>query len=347
MVDLLKPVDFRTLNARPERLAELVLGFPGEVVVLDGVQRAPELLNVVHDLMESGPARRFVLTGSSARKLRRGGVDLLAGRAVVRTLHPFMAAEYPSFVLDPALERGLIPLVVDASDPRDVLSAYASLYLDQEVRVERWVRDIGDFSRFLEAISFAHGQALNLANVARECEVERRTVAGYLEVLEDLLLCFRVPVFTKRTRRTTAAHPKFYFFDTGVFRSLRPKGPLDRPQEIEGAALEGLVAQHLRGFCAYSSKTFDLFYWRTRSGVEVDFVLYGEAGFWAVEVKNARDARREDLRGLKAFRQDYPECEPLLLYRGRDRLRVDDVLCLPVEDFLRSLTPGRGLIAGR
>ena len=346
VVDLLKPVDFRTLNARPERLAELVLGFPGEVVVLDGVQRAPELLNVVHDLMESGPARRFVLTGSSARKLRRGGVDLLAGRAVVRTLHPFMAAEYPSFVLDPALERGLIPLVVDASDPGDVLSAYASLYIDQEVRVEGWVRDIGDFSRFLEAISFSHSQALNLANVARECEVERRTVAGYLEVLEDLLLCFRVPVFTKRARRATAAHPKFYFFDTGVFRSLRPKGPLDRPQEIEGAALEGLVAQHLRGFCAYSSKTFDLFYWRTRSGVEVDFVLYGEAGFWAMEVKNARDVRREDLRGLKAFRQDYPECEPLLLYRGRDRLRVDDVLCLPVEDFLRSLTPGRGLIAG-
>ena len=346
VVDLLKPVDFRTLSARPERLAEMVLGFPGEVVVLDEVQRAPELLNVVHDLLESGPARRFVLTGSSARKLRRGGVDLLAGRAVVRTLHPFMAAEYPSFALDPALERGLIPLVVDASDPGDVLSAYASLYIDQEVRVEGWVRDIGDFSRFLEAISFSHGQALNLANVARECEVERRTVAGYLEVLEDLLLCFRVPVFTKRARRKTVAHSKFYFFDTGVFRSLRPKGPLDRPQEIDGAALEGLVAQHLRAFCAYSSKTFDLFYWRTRSGVEVDFVLYGEAGFWAVEVKNARDVKREDLRGLKAFRQDYPECEPLLLYRGRERLRMEDVLCLPVEDFLRGLAPGRGLTAG-
>jgi len=348
VVDLLKPVDFRTLSARPERLAELVLGSPGDVVVLDEVQRAPELLNVVHDLIESGRARRFVLTASSARKLRRGGVDLLAGRAaigVVRALHPFMAAEYPSFALDLALERGLIPLVVDASDPVDVLSAYASLYIDQEVRVEGWVRDIGDFSRFLEAISFSHGQALNLANVARECEVERRTVAGYLEILEDLLLCFRVPVFTKRARRTTAAHPKFYFFDTGVFRSLRPKGPLDRPQEIDGAALEGLVAQHLRAFCAYSSKKFELFYWRTRSGVEVDFVLYGEAGFWAVEVKNARDVRREDLRGLKAFRQDYPESEALLLYRGRDHLRMDDVLCLPVEDFLRGLAPGGGLTA--
>ncbi len=343
VVDLLKPADFRTLSARPERLAELVLGSPGDVVVLDEVQRAPELLNVVHDLIESGPARRFVLTGSSARKLRRGGVDLLAGRAVVRTLHPFMAAEYPSFALDPALERGLIPLVVDASDPVDVLSAYTSLYIDQEVRVEGWVRDIGDFSRFLEALSFSHGQTLNLANVARECEVERRTVAGYLDVLEDLLLCFRVPVFTKRARRTTAAHPKFYFFDTGVFRSLRPKGPLDRPQEIDGAALEGLVAQHLRAFCAYSSKKFELFYWRTRSGVEVDFVLYGEAGFWAVEVKNARDVKREDLRGLKAFRQDYPESEALLLYRGRDRLRVDDILCLPVEDFLRGLAPGGDL----
>jgi len=341
--DLLKPDVHRTLSARPERLTETVEGAREEVVVLDEVQRVPELLNVVHDLIERKKNRRFVLTGSSARKLRRGGVDLLAGRAILRTLHPFMAAELPSFNLDRALQYGLLPLVIASRDPKDVLSAYASLYLDQEVQFEGWVRNIGNFARFLEAMSFSHAQVLNLANVARECEVGRKTVAGYLDVLEDLLLGFRLPVFTRRARRATGAHPKFYFFDAGVFVSLRPKGPLDRPHEIAGASLEGIVAQHLRAWAAYSGRSVELFYWRTRSGVEVDFVVYGEGGFWALEVKNGRDVRREDLRSLKAFREDYPECEPMLLYRGTDRLRIDDIACVPVDAFLRELEPSRAI----
>ena len=342
-IELLKPDVHRTLSARPERLAEIAEGSPDEIVVLDEVQRVPELLNVVHELIEQNKDRRFVLTGSSARKLRRGGVDLLAGRAVVRTLHPFMAAEVPSFDLDRSLEQGLLPLVVASPDPKDVLSAYASLYLDQEVQFEGWVRNIGNFARFLEVMSFSHAQALNLANVARECEVGRKTVAGYLDVLEDLLLSFRLPVFTRRARRATAAHPKFYFFDAGVFVSLRPKGPLDRSHEIAGASLEGLVAQHLRAWAAYSEKNVDLFYWRTRSGVEVDFIVYGEGGFWALEVKNGRNVRRGDLRSLRAFREDYPECEPVFLYRGADRLRIDGIACIPVDEFLRALEPSRGL----
>ena len=341
-IDLLKPDVHRTLSARPERIAEMAEGSAHKIVVLDEVQRVPELLNVVHDLIERKKDRRFVLTGSSARKLRRGGVDLLAGRAVVRTLHPFMAAEVPSFNLNRSLEHGLLPLVVASPDPEDVLSAYASLYLDQEVQFEGWVRNIGNFARFLEAMSFSHAQVLNLTNVARECEVGRKTVAGYLEVLEDLLLSFRVPVFTRRARRATAAHPKFYYFDAGVFVSLRPKGPLDRRDEIDGASLEGIVAQHLRAWTAYSRKKVDLFYWRTRSGVEVDFVLYGQGGFWAFEVKNGRDVRPEDLRSLKTFREDYPECEPMFLYRGTDRLRIDGIVCVPVDEFLCALEPSRG-----
>jgi len=317
-------------------------GSAHKIVVLDEVQRVPELLNVVHDLIERKQDHRFILTGSSARKLRRGGVNLLAGRAVVRTLHPFMAAELPAFELNQSLEQGLLPLVVASPDPEDVLSAYSSLYLDQEVQFEGWVRNIGNFARFLEAMSFSHAQVLNLTNVARECEVGRKTVAGYLEVLEDLLLSFRVPVFTRRARRATAAHPKFYYFDAGVFVSLRPKGPLDRREEIAGASLEGLVAQHLRAWAAYSRKKVDLFYWRTRSGVEVDFIVYGEGGFWAFEVKNGQEVRPEDLRSLKTFRQDYPECEPIFLYRGTDRLRIDGIACVPVTEFLRALEPSRG-----
>lgn len=145
---------------------------------------------------------------------------------------------------------------------------------------EGLVRSIGNFSRFLEAISFSHASVLTVTDVARECEVERKTVESYIGILEDLLFSFRIPVFSRRAKRATASHPKFFLFDTGVFRSLRPKGPLDRPAEIEGAALEGLVAQHLRAWNAYRGENNQLSYWRTRSGLEVDLILYGDDGFW-------------------------------------------------------------------
>ena len=341
-LDLLQPDLARDLAARPERLRDLVRGHPNRsTVVVDEVQRVPELLSVVHLLIESKDRRRFVLTGSSARKLRRGGVDLLAGRAVVRTLHPFMAAELDRFDFRRALIHGLLPLVVAADRPDDVLRAYASLYLDEEVRLEGWARNVGAFARFLEVISFSHASVINLANVARESQIERKTVAAYVEVLEDLLLSFRVPVFTRRAKREASTHPKFFLFDAGVFRSVRPKGPLDRPEEIDGAALEGLVAQHLRAWLAYRGDDAALFFWRTRSGVEVDFVVYGAAGFWAIEVKNATRVRPEDLRGLEAFGTDYPEAELLLLHRGAGRERRGRIWVLPVEEFLKNLIPAR------
>ena len=283
-----------------------------------------------------------MLTGSSARKLRRGGVDLLAGRAVVRTLHPFIAAELPRFDLARSLELGLLPLVLASPEPRETLAAYATAYLEQEVKAEGLVRNIGSFARFLEVVSFSHAAVLNAAAVARECAVPYKTVEGFLQVLEDLLVAFTVPVFTRRARRATVAHPKFYLFDAGVFRSVRPHGPLDRPEEIGGAALEGLVAQHLIAWIAYSSRDLALFYWRTRSGVEVDFVVYGAGGFWAIEVKNTSRVRPEDLRGLRAFAADFRRARPLLLYRGKERLEIGRIRCEPVEAFLTRLRPGAG-----
>ena len=346
VVDLLEPPAHRSLSARPERLRELLAGSPRrETVVIDEIQRVPELLTVVHAVMEEPSPPRFVLTGSSARKLRRGGVDLLGGRAVQRTLHPFMAAELPAFDLGNAVRVGLVPLVVVASDPAEVLAGYASLYLDQEVRAEGLTRSIGAFTRFLEAISFSHGAQLNISAIARECEVERKVVAGYVGILEDLLLAFRLPVFRKRAKRATVTHEKLYLFDAGVFRSLRPRGPFDRPEEIDGQALEGLVAQHLRAWIAYSRFDVDLVFWRTRAGTEVDFVVYGDTGLQAFEVKNAARVHSADLRALRAFRDDYPEAESALLYRGHERLRIDGVWCLPVEEFLRRMRPEQGLLA--
>ncbi|MBC8088148.1 MAG: ATP-binding protein [Phycisphaerae bacterium] len=340
VINLLDPETVREMTARPERLRDLVLGNPERLdVVVDEVQRVPELLQVVHALIESDRRVRFVLTGSSARKLRRGGVNLLGGRAAVRNMHPFMAAELPQFELLTALQFGMVPLITMARNPHETLAAYASLYLEQEVKAEGLVRHVGSFARFLETVSFSHGSVLTLTNVARDAAVNRKTVEGFVEVLEDLLVSFKVPVFTKRARRATAAHPKFYFFDAGVFRSLRPGGPLDQPTEIDGAALEGLVAQQLRAWIAYTPDEHELFYWRTRSGVEVDFVVYGAKQFAAVEVKNSDRVRPADLRGLRTFREDYPECQPILLYRGRDKLDVDGISCWPVEHFLRELRP--------
>ena len=305
-IDMLQPDVHRAFLARPERLRDLVLGSESQMVVVDEVQKAPELLDVVHSLIDSTETL-FALTGSSARKLRRTGVDLLAGRAVLRTMHPFMAAELgETFDLQRALRDGMLPLVWGSPDGADALRAYASLYLGEEVQAEGLVRNIGHFSRFLETISFAHGGVLNISNLARECAVGRKTAEGYVEILEDLLLAFRLPVFRRRAGRQVTATPKLYLFDTGVFRSLRPTGPLDRPEEIDGCALEGLVAQHLRAWTELTAAAHGLYFWRTPSGTEVDFIIYGEQGLWAFAVKNTTSVRGSDLKGLRAFCKDYP-----------------------------------------
>lgn len=343
VVDLLDPEVFRSFSARPELLEERIAGtHKPPIVVIDEIQKTPDLLPLVHRLIERKMGLRFALTGSSARKLKRSGVDLLAGRAVVKTLHPFMAAELQKqFHLERALRLGMLPLILDSAEPEETLRSYAALYVKEEVQAEGLVRHIGNFSRFLEAASFSHAAVLNVANVARECQVERKVVEGYLSVLEDLLLAFRLDVFSRKRGRELASHPKFYYCDTGVYRSLRPKGALDRPEEIEGAALEGLVAQHLRAWIAYSPEEHSLYHWRTRSGVEVDFVVYGAAGVFAIEVKNTSRIRPEDLRSLKAFGEEYPQAKRYLLYRGKHRIKTDQILCAPCEDFLLQLAPGR------
>ena len=340
-IDMLDPETLRLFQARPERLMERVAAqqLVTDVVIVE-VQKVPALLDVVHKLIEGERPLRFILTGSSARKLRRGAANLLAGRLTELQMHPFMAAELgDAFDLQRALEVGLVPLVWSAAVPENTLRAYASLYLQEEVQAEALVRNVGAFARFLEAISFSHGSLLNLSEVARECQVGRKTVEGYLEILEDLLLSFRVPVFTRRAKRHLVAHDKFFYFDAGVYHSIRPKGPLDSSEEIEGMALEGLIAQHLRAWASYRSIPAQLYYWRTKSGSEVDFVMYGADVFVAIEVKRSRHVHHTDLRALKAFQEDYPEATVCLLYMGQEEIKINDVLCLPCDSFLQKLRP--------
>ena len=342
-VDLLDQDAFRTYLSRPERLGEVIAGSPqAKTVIVDEIQKVPSLLDEVHRLIEAKARRKvqFVLTGSSARKLKRGGTDLLAGRAVLKTLHPFLAAELgPRFDFARSLELGMLPLILGAAEPAETLKSYASLYLREEVQAEGLVRNVGNFARFLEAISFSHASLLNTSEVARECQVNRKTVDGFVDVLEDLLLGFRLQVFTKRAQRQLVQHPKFYYVDVGVFRSLRSKGPLDSPEEIGGACMEGLVAQQLRAWIAYSNANHTLHFWRTKAGLEVDFVVYGEDTFLAIEVKRSRKVSSKDVRPLLAFREDYPQAKACLLYGGKERLKVNGVLCLPCKEFLKGLVP--------
>ena len=311
LIDFLDPETYRNFIGKPEILKEIVEGnFDKKIFILDEIQKIPEVLSVVHQLIETKKKIQFILTGSSSRKLKRTGVDLLGGRAELCRMHPFTAKELgSSFNLESSLKFGLLPLVYEKSDPSASIRAYLGLYVKEEVFSEGLVRNIGNFSRFLEAVSFSHASILNTSNVARESGVERKTVEGYLSILEDLLLSFTIPIFSKKAKRDLISHKKFYIFDAGVFFEMRPKGPLDSPEEIAGASLEGLVAQNLRAYLDYEKKSTNLYYWRTRSGLEVDFVLYGKELFWAIEVKNSNKIRTEDLKGLKQFLLDYPGCD--------------------------------------
>jgi predicted AAA+ superfamily ATPase len=340
-IDLLKPDQQRKYQAKPETIIELVGANPGKrIFIVDEIQKVPEMLSAIHSIIEENKKIRFVLTGSSARKLKRSGTDLMAGRVLLRSMHPFLLSELGNKAdFLKSLQYGLLPVIFMAADPESTLDTYISLYIREEVQYEGLVRNIGNFSRFLEAISFSHGSVLNISNVARECQVERKVVESYISILEDILLAHRLQVFTKRAQRALVSHPKFYFFDTGVFRSLRPKGPLDSPHEIDGAGLEGLVLQHLTAWNAYRNNRFQIHYWRSRGGTEVDFVLYGEDGIYAFEVKNTDRIRNPDLRPLAEFRSDYPDSITVFLYRGTERLLKNNTLCLPCDEFLYSLKP--------
>lgn len=347
VIDLLLSNSRRQYMTRPERLLEVVRAQPpGQTIILDEIQKVPELLSLVHVLIEEKKNWKFILTGSSARKLKREGVDLLGGRALKKVLHPFMAVELGKmFDFVEALQHGLLPLRFGSQEPLETLSTYVSLYLDEEVKAEGLVRHVEPFSRFLEALSFSHGSILNLNNISRECAIKRATASNWLSIIEDLLIAYTIPVFTRRAKRILTAQPKLYFFDVGVYRALRPQSILDQPSELDGVALEGLIAQHLRAWIDYTKSPHELFFWRTKAGLEVDFVVYGQLGLWAFEVKNSQHIHPKDLKSLEHFKEDYPEAQVALLYRGDERLMKKNIICIPCHEFLPNIEPNRPLLA--
>jgi predicted AAA+ superfamily ATPase len=338
-IDLLDTRVRMDLEADPSRLSAYLNKAVKTWVIIDEIQKIPELLNIVHQLIEK-EGRRFILTGSSARKIRRSGANLLAGRALSYRMYPLTAFELGvNFKIEKSLLYGNLPSLYDKQDLDydKYLYTYVNTYLKEEVMFEGLTRNLGAFSRFLETASFSQGSTLNMSEVAREAAIKVNTVISYFDLLEDMLIAYRIPVFTKRAKRRLVSHPKFYFFDAGVYQHLRPKSILDSHSEIAGAALETLVLQDLIAINDYKDLKYKIYYWRTVSGSEVDFILLGSKKLLAIEIKHSKRATEKDLKGLKAFRQDYPEADLLLVYLGQENLKINDVQIIPAIDFLLKL----------
>ena len=336
-LDLLEFGLYSTLSADPGRLEKLIPGSYKGWIVIDEVQRVPALLNEVHRLIES-KKMRFLLTGSSARSLKKKGVNLLAGRALRYAMHPLVIQEIgETFNLAHAVNYGLLPVAVEQSDPQKYLESYVQTYIREEVLQEGLTRNVGAFSKFLEAASFSQGQVLNVSEIARELSLNRLVVASYFDILEDLLLATRISTFTQRAKRKIIAHQKFYFFDTGVFRIVRPMGPLDTKEEAEGAALETLFLQSLLAINDYYELGYKIYFWRTLAGQEVDFIAYGPRGLHAFEIKRSAQVTTKSLKGLNAFYEDYPEAKLHMVYFGKHKEYHGDISAIPFEDALKEL----------
>ena len=337
-LDLLDSKLYRILLATPEKLENYIPSNYKNWVILDEVQKAPSLLNEVHRLIES-KNYKFILTGSSARGLRKKGVNLLAGRALTYYFHPLIQEELgDNFSLRHSLRFGQLPLAYTASNPDKFLNSYIETYLKEEILQEGLTRSIGNFSRFLEIAAFSQGEVLSVSQIAREVQLERKTVENYFLILEDLLIGKRLPVFKKRAKRKLITHSKFYYFDVGVFRSLRPVGPLDSESEIDGAALETLFLQEIRALNDYYELGYKIYYWRSASGMEVDFILYGPRGLFAFEIKRKPIIQEKDLKGLREFNKDYPEAKSFVFcFTDRKEYR-GDIDILPIEKALKDLS---------
>jgi predicted AAA+ superfamily ATPase len=336
-IDLLDFSLYSMLSADPSRLSNLIPPSYTGWIVIDEVQRVPELLNEVHRLIE-GKKYRFLLTGSSARSLKKLGTNLLAGRALRYTMHPLVVQEIgAAFNFEHALTYGMLPAAVEHQDPRKYLETYVQTYVREEVLQEGLTRNVGSFNRFLEIASFSQGNTLNVSEIARELGLSRSVVSGYFDILDDLLIALRIMPFAQRAKRKLVAHQKFFFFDTGVFRALRPTGPLDSPEEIDGAGLETLFFQSLRAINDYYNLGYSIHFWRTHTGTEIDFVLYGPRGLHAFEIKRSNKLQNKMLKGLQEFGSDYPEAKKYLIYTGKHTEYHGDITALPFVDALMQL----------
>lgn len=339
-VDLLEEDTYQRLLANPGLFAdELRALSPGRWVVVDEVQRLPNLLNEVHRFIERKNLR-FVLCGSSARKLKRADVNLLGGRALPRSMHPFVPEELGErFDLDESLRWGLLPIVWDSTSKDETLSAYAQLYLKEEIQAEALVRNLPGFARFLPLAALFHGQTVNVSNIAREAGVARTTAAGYLDILEETLLCFRLPAYEAKLRVRERKLPKWYWCDPGIVRAMKRTSG-ETSVEERGALFEGLVAQLLRAYKDYRGICDEVYHWAPsgKSKTEVDFLLVQGTERVAVEAKSGNTFAEGWCKGLRAVAQLEGLRRRIIVYPRGPVLRTKDGIdVLPFQVFADQL----------
>lgn len=336
--DLLRPTEFERLLRNPELLSQELDGFgEGDIVVIDEIQKLPLLLDEVHYLIQR-KGIQFVLSGSSARKLKRVGTNLLGGRASLEQMFPLVSAEIPDFDIMRAVNNGMIPRHYAVSNPTQRLRGYIGVYLNEEIREEALARNLSTFARFLEVAAQCDGEVLVYKNVAQDCGIDHRTVKEYFAILQDTLVGYLIPGFTSSKKRRAIAAPKFYFFDVGITNYLLRRSNMALGTDAFGHAFEHFIIQELIAYIGYNHLCDQLSYWRTATGYEVDAVV-GD-GRVAIEIKAVEEAKSRNTKGLKAFSEDYPEAKLYMVTFDKYRRTLNGVSVVPAMEFLTSLWKG-------
>jgi len=343
-IDLLSEEVYQRLLAMPGLFADELRAVPQDrQVIVDEIQRLPGLLNEVHRFIEEKHLR-FILCGSSTRKLKRADMNLLAGRALNRAMHPFVPEELGTeFDLNNALRFGLLPIVLDSAEKEETLSAYTQLYLKEEIQAEALVRNLPGFARFLPIAALFHGQVINATNIAREAGVARTTVAGYLDILEETLLCFRIHAYEAKLRVRERKLPKWYWCDPGIVRAMKRTSGDPAPEE-QGALFEGMVAQLLRAYRDYRSIYDDIYYWAPSSSskTEVDFLLAKGDQFIAIEAKSGKNFTQSWCKGLRAISALKGLTRRIVVYPQGPILKTEDGIDIyPFQHFADLLSTGQ------
>mgnify|MGYP003307743445 FL=1 len=335
--DLLENNTFERLQRNPSLLRQdLEMLEPGTLVIIDEIQNLPELLNEVQWLMVR-KGHRFILSGSSARKLRRSGVNLLGGRAIMQTFYPFVSHEIPDFDIVKAVNQGMLPRHYLASEKNywDLLQAYVSVYLKEEIKAESLVRNLSSFNRFLEAAALTDGEMVNYNNIASDCGVDAKTAKEYFSILEETLIGYMVPAYTKTVKRKVRQSPKFYFFDVSIPNYLLGRRMMQPGSDSFGHAFEHLVIQELIAYLGYRRVQNALSYWHTYNGYEVDAVL-GDAEV-AIEIKATNEVQHRHLHGLKAFKEEHPDARLVVVSLDPNPRLMNGVEIMPATYFFRQL----------
>lgn len=338
-IDLLDTTVKKRFCKHPGLLYEMLRNKPeGTLVIIDEIPEVPELLNEVHRLM-SEYGHRFVLCGSSARKLKRKGYNTLGGRALPCYFYPLVSAEIPDFDLEHALLNGLIPPHYKAKNAERKLSAYVDVYLKEEIKEESLVRNLDAFQRFLEVAALTDGEMINYNNIAQDCGVSASTVASYFEILQDTLIGYIIPAYRKTMKRRLVQAPRFYYFDVGVANYLLHRKQLVRGTTDYGHAFEHFVIQEIKAYIGYNHINEELTYWRTYTGIEVDAII-GEARI-AIEIKSAEEVLPRHLKGLKAFAEEYPNSRRIIVSLDLFNRTIEGIESIYINDFLKMLWDGK------